>query len=35
MKAPLHLAPETKEDTASCKGFFQNMRRRGLPIRCW
>ena len=27
----LHLAPGTKEDTASCKEFFQDMRRRGLP----
>lgn len=26
----LHLAPGTKEDTASCKEFFQDMRRRGL-----
>jgi transposase-like protein len=30
-KALLHLAPGTKEDTASCKEFFQDMRRRGLP----
>ena len=29
-KALLHLAPGTKEDTASCKEFFQDMRRRGL-----
>jgi putative transposase len=28
-KALLHLAPGTKEDTASCKEFFQDMRRRG------
>ncbi|MBK5093734.1 MAG: IS256 family transposase [Actinobacteria bacterium] len=27
----LHLAPGTKEDTASCREFFQDMRRRGLP----
>src|SRR5437667_1992878 len=30
-KALLHLAPGTKEDTASGKEFFQDMRRRGLP----
>jgi Transposase, Mutator family len=30
-KALLHLAPGTKEDTASCRKFFQEMRRRGLP----
>ncbi len=30
-KALLHLAPGTKEDTASCKEFFQDIRRRGLP----
>jgi putative transposase len=30
-KALLHLAPGTKEDTASCKEFFRDMRRRGLP----
>ena len=40
-KAPLHLAPGTKEDTASCREFFQDMPhgtspwaegpRRGLP----
>src|SRR5437016_4809609 len=30
-KALLHLAPGSKEDTASCKEFFQDMRRRGLP----
>jgi len=30
-KALLHLAPGTKEDAASCKEFFQDMRRRGLP----
>ena len=30
-KALLHLAPGTKEDTASCKEFFHDMRRRGLP----
>jgi putative transposase len=27
----LQLAPGTKEDTASCKEFFQDLRRRGLP----
>jgi transposase-like protein len=30
-KALLHLAPGTKEDTASCREFFQDMRRRDLP----
>ena len=30
-KALLHLAPGTKENTASCREFFQDMRRRGLP----
>jgi transposase-like protein len=30
-KALLHLAPGTKEDTASCREFFQDIRRRGLP----
>ena len=30
-KALLHLAPGTKEDTASCQEFFRDMRRRGLP----
>lgn len=30
-KALLHLAPGIKEDTASCKEFFQDLRRRGLP----
>jgi len=30
-RALLHLAPGTKEDTASCKEFFQDLRRRGLP----
>jgi putative transposase len=29
-KVLLHLAPGTKEDTASCREFFQDMRRRGL-----
>ena len=29
-KVLLHLAPGTKEDTESCKAFFQDMRRRGL-----
>jgi transposase-like protein len=26
----LHLSPGTKEDTVSCKGFVQDMKRRGL-----
>jgi len=30
-KALLHLAPGTKEGTASCQEFFRDMRRRGLP----
>jgi transposase-like protein len=30
-KALLHLAPGTKEDRASCREFFQDLRRRGLP----
>ena len=30
-KALLHLAPGTKEDTASCREFFRDLRRRGLP----
>jgi len=30
-KALLHLASGTKEDTASCREFFQDLRRRGLP----
>jgi putative transposase len=30
-KSLLHLAPGTKEDIASCKEFYQDMRRRGLP----
>jgi len=30
-KVLLHLAPGTKEDTASCREFFHDMRRRGLP----
>ena len=29
-KILLHLAPGTKEDTASCREFFQDLRRRGL-----
>jgi len=29
-KVLLHLAPGTKEDTASCRAFFHDMRRRGL-----
>jgi Transposase, Mutator family len=27
----LHLAPGTKEDTASCTAFFEDRKRRGLP----
>src|SRR5580704_3478687 len=30
-KALLHLAPGTKEDTAKCREFFQELRRRDLP----
>jgi transposase-like protein len=30
-KTLLHLAPGTKEDTPSCREFFQDLRRRGLP----
>jgi transposase-like protein len=30
-KALLHLAPGTHEDTASCRAFFQDLGRRGLP----
>jgi len=30
-KVLLHIAPGTKEDTASCREFFQDLRRRGLP----
>jgi transposase-like protein len=30
-KALLHLAPGTKEDTASCREFFHDLGRRGLP----
>ena len=31
----LHLAPKTKEDTASCTAFFEDLKRRGLadPLR--
>jgi len=29
-KVLLHLAPGTKEDTASCTGFFEDLKRRGL-----
>jgi transposase-like protein len=29
-KVLLHLSPGTKEDTASCKAFFQDLKRRGL-----
>ena len=31
----LHLAPGTKEDTASCKEFFQDLRRPACRTRCW
>ena len=30
-KVLLHLAPGTKEDTASCMAFFEDLKRRGLP----
>ena len=30
-KVLLHLAPGTKEDTASCTTFFEDLKRRGLP----
>jgi putative transposase len=30
-KVLLQLAPGTKQDTASCREFFQDLRRRGLP----
>ena len=30
-KALRHLAPGSKEDTVSCREFFQDLRRRGLP----
>src|ERR1044071_4512741 len=29
-KVLLHLAPGTKEDTASCPAFFEDLKRRGL-----
>jgi putative transposase len=29
-KVRLHLAPGTKEDTASCTAFFEDLKRRGL-----
>ncbi len=29
-KVLLHLAPATKEDTASCTAFFEDLKRRGL-----
>lgn len=29
-KVLLHLSPGTKEDTESCKAFFQDLKRRGL-----
>jgi hypothetical protein len=34
-KVLLHLAPGTKEDTASCREFYQDMHQRGLKVRCW
>ncbi len=30
-KVLLHLASGTKEDTASCTAFFEDLKRRGLP----
>src|SRR5262249_61254500 len=30
-KVLLHLSPGSKEETASCREFFQDLRRRGLP----
>jgi putative transposase len=30
-KVLLHLAPGTKEDTASCMAFFEDLKRRGMP----
>jgi transposase-like protein len=30
-KVLLHLSPGTKEDTASCRDFFHDLKRRGLP----
>jgi transposase-like protein len=30
-KILLRLVPRSKENTASCREFFQDMRRRGLP----
>jgi transposase-like protein len=29
-KVLIHLSPGTKEDTESCRGFFEDMKRRGL-----
>jgi hypothetical protein len=34
-KVLLHLAPGTKEDTASGRAFFEDLRRRGLPDHSW
>jgi len=28
----LHLAPSTKEDTATCTAFFEDLERRGLAV---
>lgn len=33
-KVLLHLSPGTKEDTESCKAFFQDLKRRGLVDPC-
>lgn len=33
-KVLLHLAPGTKEETESCRAFFQDLKRRGLPDPC-
>jgi putative transposase len=30
-KVLVHLAPGTKEDTDSCRAFFEDLKRRGLP----
>jgi transposase-like protein len=32
-KVLLHLWPGTKEDTESCRAFFQDLKRRGFRIR--
>ena len=33
-KVRLHLAPGTKEDTARCTAFLEDLKRRGLADRC-